>query len=256
MIKNKFFRAGIAFLAILTLVTGIGVKNVNATSHQFYVTWVTNDGHNMIEVDFTSIDNGTTLNYQSTILSPGVYSTEQDFRTAVINAIVTWANGDGGYTGITADDVLILKPTLATVATSGLFSDIASKPTTLSGYGITDIKPIQYWHNGATQTSWKHLTFSGTTTSGSAVFYLTDDGTVTGNALCSATPKYMNAAVNDSGNTFGLSYAVTNSNKTLTVTANVRSFSTTTILGIGVLSSSSLAAAPNGTALNVAVDCN
>jgi len=34
------------------------------------------------------------------------------------------------------------KPTFATVATSGLYSDLLSKPTTLSGYGITDAQPL------------------------------------------------------------------------------------------------------------------
>lgn len=113
-----------------------------------------------------------------------------------------------------------------------------------------------YWHNGASQASWKHLTFATTTTGGQAVVYLTDNGQANGNALCTSAPKHINVIANDSGNTFGLGYAVTNSNKTLTVTANVRSFTSTTVLGITVLGSSTLTAAPNGTAIGIAVDCN
>lgn len=114
--------------------------------------------------------------------------------------------------------------------------------------------PVYY--NGSVSTGSKVLTFATTTLSGAATVYLTDNGLASGNALCSGTIEHVNLTANDSGNTFGLGYTVTNSNKTLTITANVRSFSSTTILGISVLGGSSLAAATNGTSLGVLVVCN
>lgn len=121
---------------------------------------------------------------------------------------------------------------------------------------LNSMSPVLYYNNGAQATSTvKRLTFNGTTTSGSATFYLTDDGTVTGNALCT-TVNHTNVIMNDPSNNFGVGYAITNSNKTLTVTANTRSFTSTTILGISVLGASSLTATANGTPLSVLVDCN
>lgn len=124
------------------------------------------------------------------------------------------------------------------------------------GYMPNDVTPTQYWHNGVAQTSYKHLTFSDTTTSGSKVFYLTNDGTINGTALCSSAPRHINVSTNDPSNTFGLGYVVSNSNKTLTITANVRTFSSVTILGQSVLFSTTLTPAPNGTSVSASVDCN
>lgn len=124
---------------------------------------------------------------------------------------------------------------------------ILNKPTILS---------TSYRHNGSVQTSAKLLSFSGTTTGGTMAVHLTTDGTSGASAVCTGAPQHVNVIANDPSNTFGLGWALSNSNKTLTVTANVRSFSATTILGIPVLGSSSLAAAPNGTPVNVSVLCS
>jgi hypothetical protein len=45
------------------------------------------------------------------------------------------------------------KPTFATVATSGLFADLLSKPITLSGYGISDAMSTSHVANGITSTN-------------------------------------------------------------------------------------------------------
>jgi len=60
---------------------------------------------------------------------------------------VTWATLPG-------------KPTFAAVATSGLFSDLLSRPTTLAGYGITDAALSTHVHTFASLTS-KPTTLSG-----------------------------------------------------------------------------------------------
>lgn len=108
--------------------------------------------------------------------------------------------------------------------------------------------------NGTAIYGEKWLFFNGTTTSGAKTFYLTDDGTSTGNPMCNAV-DHVNITANDPSNTFGLGYSVTNSNKNLTLSLNTRSFASTTILGISVLGSSSLTAAPNGTAVSALVLC-
>jgi hypothetical protein len=55
------------------------------------------------------------------------------------SATVTWSSITG-------------KPTFATVATSGLFSDLLSKPTTIAGYGITNAMTTSHASNGITST--------------------------------------------------------------------------------------------------------
>lgn len=116
--------------------------------------------------------------------------------------------------------------------------------------------PRRVYYNNTAQATSTEVMFSTTTSSGTAVMYLTTDGTPTGPALCPNTIQHVNVFVDDASNTYGLSKTMSNSNKTLTVTANVRSFSSTTILGISVLGSSSLGAAANGTQIMAKVDCN
>lgn len=117
----------------------------------------------------------------------------------------------------------------------------------------TSTQTVEYFANATTTTA-NRMIFTGTTSSGTATFYLTKDGTSTGAPVCSGTPVII-TSVDDPANTYGVGTALTNSNKTLTITANVRSFSATTILGISVLGASSLAAATNGTAIKAFVDC-
>lgn len=63
---------------------------------------------------------------------------------------------------------------------------------------------------------------SATVSSGVAVFYLTADGTSTGTALFpnGVIQDSVNAFVSDATASYQMSYAFSNSNKTLTVTAN------------------------------------
>lgn len=85
-------------------------------------------GNNMTSEDFITFSSGSVTN-------------ENDLRTLIINGVLAFEQSNG-YPGAVASDVLLLKPSLATVATTGLFSDIVSKPTTLAGYGITDAAPL------------------------------------------------------------------------------------------------------------------
>lgn len=121
---------------------------------------------------------------------------------------------------------------------------------------LDTLPTLQWYNNGSIVTNLKHVTFSGTTTSGAATFYLTSDGTSSGTALCTNAPQNVQIGTNDPSNTFGVGYTVTNSNKNLNLTVNARSFTSTSILGISVLGASTLAAATNGTPVYATVDCN
>lgn len=169
-----------------------------------------------------------------------------------MNSLLIGNQADWTQSSTTLPSFIKNKPTIPTLVQGDWSQSATTSPAYIKN------KP-EVWNNGAkiaTTTTSKLITFSGTTTSGTSTFYLTNDGTSGGAALCSVTPDHVNVIVNDPSNTFGVGYAVTNSNKTLTITVNARSFSATTILGIGVLGSSSLTAAENGTAVSVLVACH
>lgn len=72
------------------------------------------------------------------------------------NTAYSWGNHSGLYRPITwvptwAD--VTGKPTFATVATSGLFADLLSKPTTIAGYGITNAMTTSHPANVITATN-------------------------------------------------------------------------------------------------------
>lgn len=94
--------------------------------------------------------------------------------------------------------------------------------------------------------------YSVTTTSGTAVVQLTDDGLSTGNPLFSQIDFVSTRfALNDPN--LSCIYALTNSNKTLTITAAKQTFNGITVVGIPVLGSNTIAAVANGTAITVYV---
>lgn len=142
----------------------------------------------------------------------------------------------GNYTDISG------KPSLATVATSGSYNDLSNKPA---------VQVTVY--NGTSQVS-NPIFWAGTAnvTSGTATYQLTADGLSTGTALCPTGPKAdtLNYLVSDSAAAYQMSYAFSNSNKTLTITVN--KLTTANIL-TGVLGQS---AAPNGTTVKAQLWCS
>lgn len=102
---------------------------------------------------------------------------------------------------------------LQSVAFTGSYDDLTDKPTipTVKAFEETtersDAFPI-----------FKNATVSG----GTAVFHLTDNGASNGNALFpnGIIEDSIQTFVNDASAAYQFSYALTNSNKTLTVTAN------------------------------------
>lgn len=91
---------------------------------------------------------------------------------------------------------------------------------------------------------------TATVASGIAVFYLTADNTAGGTALCTngVIKDSVNAAVSDATASYQMSWAFTNTDKTLTVTAN--KLTTSNIL-TGILGQ----AQANGTAIKLTVWC-
>ncbi len=156
---------------------------------------------------------------------------------------------------------------------AGLVSDLASKASLVHTHITSEITGLaafvdariasmsssnnrKVYFNNSLQATSTTMMFATTTTSGVAIMYLTTDGSSTGTSTCPTNIEHVDVFIDDASNTYGLSKAITNSNKTLTVTANVRSFSSTTILGITVLGTSTLTPATNGTQIMAKVDCN
>lgn len=250
---SKLFRKIGAFVAISALVLGMGLSHVQASSTKFVVEGLYEPDSTHFGIFFIPDVSGTLLTDVNITFSTSGIVTEDDLRNAQESSIVAWANGIGGYSGITTSDVIMPeKPILETVATSGLFSDLLSKPTTLSGYGITDgatttalatkltipsgttsqyvrgdgtlaTTPVIQAYEGTTQRTGTFPIFKSVTVSGgTAVFNLTSDGTSGGTALFpnGVIADSVNATVSDATASYQMSWAFSNSNKTLTVTAN------------------------------------
>lgn len=132
-------------------------------------------------------------------------------------------------------------------ATSGL-GQILNKPSLFNGSysslsGAPSIPSAQKALEGTSVRSPSFPIFkSSTVASGAAVFQLTSDGTSTGTALfpTGVIIDSVNVSVNDATAAYQMSWAFTNSNKTLTVTAN--KLTTSNIL-TGVLGQASANAA-------------
>ena len=74
-------------------------------------------------------------------------------------AIGAEVNVNADWNAVSGDAQIVNKPSLSTVATTGNFSDLLNKPTTLVGYGITDAVKTS-----GDQTIAGNKSFSGTTT--------------------------------------------------------------------------------------------
>lgn len=129
------------------------------------------------------------------------------------------------FSGAYAD--LSGKPSLSTVATSGSYNDLSNKPAT---------GPAIYVGN-TLKTGAKVIYKNVSVTAGTGVTYLTDNGLVGGNALCTNVyDDSVNITVNDATAAYQTAWAITNGNKTMTVTANKAvSTGVITLLGISVL---------------------
>lgn len=128
---------------------------------------------------------------------------------------------------------------LKTVATSGSYNDLTSKPS----LGIA--------YEGTTQRTGAFPIFkTGTVSGGTVAFNLTADGTSGGTALCTngVIQDSVQYVVNDATAAYQMGWAFSNSNKTLTFTAN--KLTTANIL-TGILGQGQA----NGSAVKLTVWC-
>lgn len=101
--------------------------------------------------------------------------------------------------------------------------------------------------NGTKYSNCKRVAFSKAVSGGTVVVYLTDDGTVNGNALFTNNvfPQFLNPWVNDAVNSYQFGgYTLSSDKKTLTLTVNKIG------LSIGVLVFTSAA---NGVTVNLSI---
>lgn len=132
------------------------------------------------------------------------------------------------------------KPALATVATSGVYADLSAKPSipaaqiqsdwTQASSGALDfvknkpsIPSAQQAYEGTTLRAGAFpIIKSATVSSGVAVFNLTADGTAGGTALfpTGVIQDSINLFVNDATAAYQMAVVFSNSNKTVTITAN------------------------------------
>lgn len=115
-------------------------------------------------------------------------------------------------------------PTVSTVGSTGQYTDLIGKPTLFSG-SYTDLTNKPSLGKTVVGTTVKSNSFriykNATVSAGIAVFNLTDDGTSTGNALFNEVyTDSVQPIVSDSLASYQFSWVFSNSNKTLTVTAN------------------------------------
>lgn len=248
-------------LALALLVSATGASKALADAYTYHVNWQDGmDSPGTFDVDPAPL--GTSiLGNDYTDHQPEFYSTDS------VELVFNDATKHFGIGTIDEAKITNLSSDLSTI--NSTLSSLSSIPSTVSANSASigtlnafktayaSSSPVSYYlNNVATTSPMKRLLFNGTTTGGVTTFYLTNDGTSSGTALCPIGIDQVNVVANDPNNTLGIGWAMTNSNKTMTVTANARSFTTTTILGISVLGSSALAAAANGTAIMASVDCN
>lgn len=236
MLKNLLAR-----LAVVSALLLCAVPALAATDHAVVVSMGPGGSMGTFNAAVFYMDGSTVTEVSITDdLTVGTSTTQQQLLDKVSTFVESYATLQGYSIGSN-----VIYPF---TSTSDISAAVAAATSTLT--------PVDYYNNGSKLTAAKVLAYSTTTTSGSAVVYLTSNGLSGGTALCPNSINHVNLIANDSGNTLGLGWALTNSNKTLTITANVRSFTSTTVLGISVLGSSSLAAAANGTSIGVLVYCN
>lgn len=155
-----------------------------------------------------------------------------------INVVVGYVNANtgtsvysyAGFVGINESILKITQPlnsnlTQIAAITGPLSSDVMAMMAAANVAAVKTIlglTTIQKAYEGTTLRAAYPVFKSATVSGGTAVFQLTADGLSTGTALFpnGMIADSVNATVNDATASYQMSWAFTNSNKTLTVTAN------------------------------------
>lgn len=176
---------------------------------------------------------------QNLVSTPLVFLSHADayayFSSTAVPSLISMVNTDAGATvyGPTDYDLeQVDSSVLASLQAAAM--TYVPKTLTVNGYPLStnitltasDISGIpvapKVYFGTTLKTAPIFYTASATVASGVAVFQLTADGTSTGTALFPNGPNTdsLNIFVSDATASYQMSYALTNSNKTLTVTAN------------------------------------
>lgn len=172
--------------------------------------------------------------------APGMFDVSAFMNNKASTSPLIASSTFSGFMASSSFSRLMAVPTsFATVATSGVYSDLTGKPD------------IGVAFEGTTKRTGAFPIFkSATIASGVAVFNLTTDGTSGGTALCTngVIQDSVNPFVSDATASYQMSYAFSNSNKTITITTN--KLTTSNIL-TGILGQT----AANGSVAKVTVWC-
>lgn len=182
-------------------------------------------------------------------------------------------SADGVYTGLTCMNAIAPGATFTSSScTSGMVvpaGTTAQRPGTpvantvrlntdltsfesYDGTAWNQLSNLVIYRGTSAQYKPKYFTKSVTVSAGTAVFYLTSDGTSGGAALFTTVfPESANVYVSDASGIYPYSLAISTDQKTVTVTINKSANTAISLLGISLLSA--LAAAPNGTTVNLTV---
>lgn len=153
-------------------------------------------------------NNATAHNILNQFSAQGVSYVDHQVLGATVSSLASLSSSVSGFvpnTTTVGGHALSSNVTLGEGDITNLTTDLNKKPAVKVGSSQPS-SPIIYIN-------------AATTTSGAAVFYLTSDATSSGTALCANGVDYMKAEISDAASSYNYSYAVTNSNKTLTVTA-------------------------------------
>lgn len=162
--------------------------------------------------------------------APNCYAHPYGLTTLLSITPLSFPNGAHPYYGFSESEFVGLGLE-EYISYDGAIADVApaGPPNPMTVQAIKDLKAIvdtktssKIYFGNTLQTAPIFYTKSATVASGVAVFYLTTDGTSTGTAIFPNGPNMdsVNAFVSDATASYQMGYALTNSNKTLTVTAN------------------------------------
>lgn len=173
-------------------------------------------------------------------LGANIVLSADDFSDGTANKVFTAAmltklNGIATAATANSSDATLLNRANHTGAqaestVTNLVTDLAGKAFSTHTHVISDVtglqtaldNKVQGYSGGTLKTGAKVISKHATASSGTAVFYLTDSELVGGNALCpnQVWEDSIQVYVNNAAASYQWSEAVTNSNKTLTVTIN------------------------------------
>lgn len=222
---------------VTALSTNLGAATSSMAS---VVTSLTGINLVMAEISANLYGTSTSMRANAASTTAGLISKADKAKLdALSTSTASQVQSDWTQTNSASSSFILHKPVLGAVATTSSYTDLVNKPT----LGVS--------YEGTTQRTNSFPIFkSATVSSGTAAFNLTNDGLSTGTTLCTngVIQDSVNAFVSDATASYQMSYAFSNSNKTVTVTTN--KLSTANIL-TGVLGQ----AAGNGSAVKLSVWC-